>query len=66
MIHPETEASPMSRAMKAMTDPAAVTTNTWAMTLSLGRESVSEKHHREAQVVPYAKFVTKTTIWASC
>ena len=33
MTQPEIEVSPKSRVMKAMTDPAAVTTKTWAMML---------------------------------
>ncbi|KAK5630333.1 hypothetical protein RRF57_006048 [Xylaria bambusicola] len=33
MIHPAIGASPRSRMMKAITDPAATTTKTWAITL---------------------------------
>lgn len=33
MTQPERPGSPKSRSMNAMTDPAAVTTNTWAMIL---------------------------------
>ena len=33
MIHPASEASPRSRMIKAMTEPAATTTKTWDMML---------------------------------
>lgn len=47
MIQPEMEASPKSRTMKATTEPAATTTKTWAMMLSItvSRATWKGPHH---------------------
>lgn len=44
MIHPASEASPRSRMIKAMTEPAATTTKTWDMMLAgLGMGLISAR-----------------------
>lgn len=59
MIHPATAPSPKSRMMKAMTDPAATTTNTWAMMLNTWSLEPPNGYGKVTET--YAKQVQKTT-----